>query len=137
MRAMENEIPVRLLKPVPTLLTRRLCGRDASVDLALHRRQPLAARFLFALGMSVVGAIDALARCVAPGFSLSRMFTRALGYRLVTRFLMDETRPLRLPGALLRQVHAAAAGWRHDPRAPHWLNRVEARLAGHGLPAKH
>ncbi|MDT1858045.1 DUF2236 domain-containing protein, partial [Acinetobacter baumannii] len=48
MQAMENEIPLRLLKPFPTLLTRLLCGRDASRDLGLNARQPLLSRLLFA-----------------------------------------------------------------------------------------
>jgi hypothetical protein len=44
MKAMENEIPLRLLKPVPTLLTRLLCKGDATHDLGLDARVPLLAR---------------------------------------------------------------------------------------------
>ncbi len=130
MKTMEDEIPVRLLKPIPTLLTRLLCGRDATRDLGLHARLPLLSRLLFGAGLALVRAIDAVVRQVVPGFSISRMLTRALGYRLVTRFLMDQTRPLRLPDALLGEVHDATAQWSHDPNAPRWLARVEARLAG-------
>ena len=132
MRAMEDEIPLRLFKPFPTLLTRHLCGSDASADLGLNRRQPLSSRLVFTVGLALVRAIDATVRLVVPGFSISRMLTRAFGYRLVTRFLMDQTRPLRLPAALLGQVQDALGQWRHDPRAPRWMNRLEARLAGHG-----
>jgi hypothetical protein len=135
MRAMEDEIPLRLFKPFPTLLTRRLCGRDASADLGLDRRQPLLSRLVFAGGLGLARAIDAVVRLAVPGFSISRMLTRAFGYRLVTRFLMDQTRPLRLPDALLGEVRDALGQWRHDPRAPRWLNRLEARLAGHGAQA--
>ena len=131
MQAMADEIPLRLLKPFPTLLTRHLCGRDASADLGLHGRLPLPSRFLFAAGLVLVRTIDTAARLVVPGFSISRMLTRALGYRLVTRFLMDQTRPLRLPDALLGDVRDALGTWRRDPHAPRWMDRLEARLAGH------
>jgi len=130
LRAMENEIPLRLLKPFPTLLTRLLCGRAASADLGLHWRVPLVSRLLFGAGLALVRTVDAVVRQVVPGFSISRMLTRAFGYRLVTRFLLDQTRPLRLPPALLNQVGEAAGAWRHDARAPRWMNRIEARLAG-------
>ncbi|MGF6272484.1 hypothetical protein ABIB38_000840 [Massilia sp. UYP11] len=135
MGAMEGEIALRLFKPFPTLLTRYLCGRDASADLGLNRRQPLSSRLVFAGGLALVRATDAVVRLAVPGFSISRMLTRAFGYRLVTRFLMDQTRPLRLPDALLGQVRDALGQWRHDPRAPRWLGRLEARLAGHGEAA--
>jgi len=134
MQAMENEIPLRLLKPFPTLLTRLLCGRDASRDLGLNARQPLLSRLLFTGGLAVVRAIDAVARLFVPGFSISRMLTRVFGYRLVTRFLMDQTRPLRLPEALLNEVSDATEQWRLDPQAPRWMNRLEARLAGRRAP---
>lgn len=134
MRAMEEQIPVRLLKPFPTLLTRRLCGRDASVDLGLDGRVSFLSRLLFRAGLGAVRAFDTVVRLFVPGFSITRMLTRAAGYRLVTRFLMDQTRPLRLPDALLGQVDDALDSWRRDPAAPDWLNRVEARLAGRSVP---
>ncbi len=134
MRAMENEIPLRLLKPFPTLLTRLLCGKQASRDLGLDGPQPLASRLLFACGYRLVRAFDAVVRLAVPDFSITRMLTRVAGYRLVTRFLMDQTRPLRLPDALLGQVASVTAAWRHDPRAPRWVNRVEDRLAGRAAP---
>jgi len=131
MRAMENEIPLRLLKPFPTLLTRHLCGKDASRDLGLHAPQPLVSHLLFTGGFALVRGVDAVVRLFVPGFSITRMLTRVAGYRLVTRFLMEQTRPLRLPDALLGQMAAATLSWRHDPRAPRWVQRLEARLAGH------
>ncbi|CAN7384464.1 oxygenase MpaB family protein [Massilia sp. LjRoot122] len=130
MREMENQIPLRVLKPFPTLLTRRLCGKDASADLGLNGRVSLLSRLLFTLGFGAVRGFDSVVRLFVPGFSISRMLTRVAGYRLVTRFLMDQTRPLRLPDALLGQVEDTLGGWQRDPRAPRWLNRVEARLAG-------
>ena len=136
MRAMADQIRLRLIKPFPTLLTRRLCGGAASAALGLDARQPLVSRLVFTGGLALVRALDAVVRQLIPGFSISRMLTRAFGYRLVSRFLMDQTRPLRLPDALLGRVQDALADWRHDPRAPRWLNRLEARLAGHGGKAE-
>ncbi|MCC2957476.1 DUF2236 domain-containing protein [Massilia sp. IC2-477] len=130
MREMENQIPLRILKSFPTLLTRRLCGPQSSRDLGLNGRVSLASRILFRLCFGAVRAFDAVLRLFVPGFSISRMLTRVAGYRLVSRFLMDQTRPLRLPDALLNQVDAAFEDWRSDPDAPRWLNRVEDRLAG-------
>jgi hypothetical protein len=127
-KAIENDIPVAFLKPFPTLLTRLLCGKDATDDLGLTERLPLASRLLFTGGLGAVRAIDWTVRRLVPGFSITRMCTRVLGYRLVTRFLMDETRPLRLPPALLEQIEDATDAWRHDPQAPQWVNRIEARL---------
>ncbi len=135
MKELENEIPLRVLKPFPTLLTRHLCGKDASVDLGLNARVPLVSRLLFALGYGAIRGVDAVVRRLVPGFSITRMLTRAAGYRLVTRFLMDQTRPLRLPSALRGEVAATLACWECDPRAPGWLNRAEARLAGRSAKA--
>lgn len=136
MASIENEIPLRLLKPFPTLLTRLLCGRDATRDLGLTKRQPLISRVLFISGLALIRAFDAVMRRLIKGFSISRMLTRALGYRLVTRFLMDQTRPLRLPDALLGEIKVTTRTWRRDSRAPRWVKRLEARLAGRTKPAR-
>ncbi len=130
MQEMEGEIPLRVLKSFPVLLTRHLCGPAVSSDLGLTQRVALPVRALFAFGMGATRLFDALVRLAVPGFSITRMLTRAFGYRLVTRFLMDQTRPLKLPDALLGQVAAVTADWKHDPQAPRWVNRLEARLAG-------
>lgn len=128
MRAMQAEIPVRALKAFPVLLTRRLCGRETARDLGLDGRVSLLARALFALGMGATRAIDSVARLVCPGFSISRLVTRIFGYRLTVRFLMDQTRPLKLPAALLRQVDGAVRGWDLDPQAPAWMQAIERRM---------
>lgn len=129
MQAMANELPLRVLKPFPILLTRYLCGKQASRDLGLTRRVSLISRALFVLGMGTVRLIDAVVRIAVPGFSISRLLTRVAGYRLTTRFLMDQTRPLKLPDALLGQVDQVMQGWRQDPKAPAFMKRIEARLA--------
>jgi hypothetical protein len=79
-------------------------------------------------------AVDTVARLVWPGFSIARLVTRILGYRLTVRFLMDQTRPLKLPDALLRQVGGALRDWDVDPQAPGWINTIEHRLRPKAAP---
>ena len=129
MQAMANELPLRILKPFPILLTRYLCGKQASRDLGLTKRVSLLSRALFALGLGTVRLIDAVVRIFVPGFSISRLLTRVAGYRLTTRFLMDQTRPLKLPDALLGQVDEAMQCWCEDHKAPAFMKRLEARQA--------
>jgi hypothetical protein len=138
MRAMQAEIPLRFLKPFPVLLTRYLCGGETASDLGLDGRVSLRvsllSRALFALGMGVTRAVDTVARVVRPGFSIARLATRILGYRLTVRFLMDQTRPLKLPDALLRQVAGAVNDWDVDPQAPRWMNSIERRFRPDAAP---
>lgn len=130
MAAMEAEIPLPLLRTFPVQLTRYLCGRNATQALGLKRCTNWRARLLFLSCLGITRAIDVTVRLVIPGFSISRLLTRVLGYRLIAHVLMDQTRPLRLPDALLNQVDTVLNTWQADPAAPRWVNRLEARLAG-------
>ena len=47
--------------------------------------------------MALVGMVDAVGRRFSPDFSLARLVTRVLGYHLLTKLLMDQTRPLNCP----------------------------------------
>jgi hypothetical protein len=132
MQVMRRAIPLRLAKPFPVLLTRRLCGRRSSRDLGLTRRVPLVSRALFAALMAAIRAIDAAVRRFVPQFSISRFVTRLVGYQLLTRLLMDETLPLKLPEHLLRRVNRTMADWGTDRTAPRWLNRLEDRFTAPG-----
>lgn len=132
MQEMENEIPFRLLKPFPVLLTRYLCGTDAAQALGLTARVSWPSRALFAVSMGAVRAVDATVRLVLPQFSIARLLTRIVGYRFTARVLMDQTRPLKLPDALLNQVGHAVNAWQSDPKAPNWMNAVERRMTGRG-----
>ncbi|WP_305823311.1 oxygenase MpaB family protein [Massilia brevitalea] len=128
MGAMQDEIPLRPLKPFPTLLTRYLCGRTNARELGLDGQVSLFSRTLFVLCMGAVRGIDWLVRRVVPGFSISRLVSRVLGYRLTVKLLMDQTRPLKLPEALLNGIAETVQAWHHDPKAPAWMNRIELRL---------
>jgi hypothetical protein len=134
MQTMENAIPLKLFKPFPVLLTRYLCGSKTAAVLGINGPVSWLSQLLFAGLMLLVRGIDILARRVRPGLSISRLVTRAVGYRMIARILMDQTRPLKLPGALLNQVNAALRAWHTDPQAPHWMNKLEARLAGRNPP---
>jgi hypothetical protein len=130
MHAMQVYIPLRVLKPFPVLLTRYLCGNPCQDDLALTGRVSLLSRAIFVLVMGLVRAIDRLGRLFVPGFSLSRMFTRVVGYQLTVKLLLNQTRPLKLPHALLNDVNTVTQAWHDDPAAPAWVNALERYLTG-------
>jgi hypothetical protein len=132
MLAMESAIPLRLLKPFPVLMTRWLCRRRTMRDLGLTDRQPWLSRLLFLLGMGLVRVIDWVARLVVPRFSIARLVGRVLGYHFMTRLLMKQTRPLKLPQPWLSEVKDMMLQWSDDPGAPAWLNAVEDRLTTPG-----
>jgi hypothetical protein len=134
LRVMENEIPIRILKPFPQLLTRYLCGPTASRALGLDGRVSWLARSLFACAMGLTRAVDTLVRLVVPGFSITRLVTRIVGYRFAARVLMDQTRPLKLPSALQGQLQHAMREWHTDPKAPGWINALEARFTAGAAP---
>jgi hypothetical protein len=131
---MQRYIPPRVLKPFPVLLTRHLVGKDSTRDLGLDGHVSLLSRALFVLGFGLVRGIDAVGRLVIPGFSISRLVTRILGYQLTAKLLMDETRPLKLPDTLLNEVGDAVRGWHNDPKAPRWMNALERRFTGRRAP---
>lgn len=132
MRAMETAIAVPVLRRFPVLLTRRLCGAKVARELGIDGRQPWLVRALFWLAMGLVRGVDAVGRLFRPGFSLARCLTRVLGYHLMTRLLLDQTRPLQLPDELLGQMQPLITSWSDDRRAPRWLNALEDRLTTRG-----
>ena len=127
MQAMENSIPVPWLKPFAVLMTQHLCGMRTAGLIGVDQRAPWVSRLLFKVGMGLVRGIDGLLRLVWRRFSIARLITRVLGYHLMVRLLLDQTRPLKLPPRLLDHVNTMLDGWGHDPHAPMWMNRVEDR----------
>lgn len=129
---MSDSIPFKLLKPFPALFTRYLCGSVVADALGISNHHSLVSRILFTILMAATRLIDFIVRLAIPQFSLSRMFSRVIGYHLLTSFLMDQTRPLKLPTHLLTQMHATVATWDDDAKAPGWLNRLEDRFTVRG-----
>lgn len=132
MQTMEQVIPLRVAKPFPVLMTRYLCGGATMQDLGIAQRVSWLSRMLFALLMGAVRAIDWLVRLVLPDFSIARFITRVLGYQFMSKVLMDQTRPLKLPAHLLDGVGRMMESWSEDARAPGWVNALEDRLTTRG-----
>ena len=88
---------------------------------------PWPTRLAFGIGRFLSLSLDRLVRRFRPNFSLSRMLVRVVGYHLLKRFLLDQTRPLGLPEQVLDPMRVTVAAWHDEPRAPAWLNRVEDR----------
>ncbi|WP_298828526.1 oxygenase MpaB family protein [uncultured Piscinibacter sp.] len=124
-RNLAGVIPWTVAKPFPMLLSRRLIGTRASADLGMGGSVSLASRLLFALLLGLARVIDTVGRLFSPDFTISRLVTRVLGYHLLTKLLMDETRPLKLPQGLLEQAQAMMRDWGDDRGAPGWLNTLE------------
>ncbi|MBX3586989.1 MAG: DUF2236 domain-containing protein [Ramlibacter sp.] len=122
---MARSIRLPVLRQIPVPMTQWLIGAGSARDIGIGDAAPLPTRIAFTLGRTVTRAIDATVRLVLPQFSISRMFTRVLGYHLLSRFLLDQTRPLGLPQQVLNPLRDAVAGWHHEPRSPDWLNRLE------------
>ena len=125
---MARSIRVPVLRRLPVPLTRWLVGARTARAIGADQRVGLLTRLTFAGARLGVRIVDGAVRVLLPDFSLTRMFTRVVGYHLLTRFLLDQTRPLALPEALLQPMHATVERWHHDAAAPGWVNRLEDRL---------
>jgi hypothetical protein len=124
MRSMAAVIPSHLAKFFPVLLTRYLCGPATSKNLGLSGPAPWLAYLLFNGGMFLVRAIDWLVRLVFPGFSITRFLARVLGYHLIAKLMMDQTRPLKLRQHVRDGIDAMMAQWGDDPKPPRWMNSL-------------
>ena len=132
MKTLEDVIPWRVVKPFPTLFTRHLCGAVTAKAIGIDGRVSRFSQLLFALLMGTIRVIDAMVRLVFPEFSISRFISRVVGYQFMTKFLMDQTRPLKLPSHLLDRVANMMSAWSDDPKAPKWVNTLEDRLTVKG-----
>ncbi|HSV45955.1 MAG TPA: oxygenase MpaB family protein, partial [Ramlibacter sp.] len=129
---MARSIRLPVLRHLPVPMTCWLIGDETAREIGADVRVGWLARACFAAGRLAVRCFDGVIRLVLPQFSLTRMFTRVIGYHLLTRFLLDQTRPLALPETLLQPMQATVAGWHHDRHAPAWINRLEDRLTTRG-----
>ncbi|CAN5691241.1 hypothetical protein BH11PSE12_BH11PSE12_19900 [soil metagenome] len=132
MTTMEQAIPFRLLKPFPVLLTRYLCGAANARDIGVDGRVSWLSRGVFTLFMLTTRMVDSAVRFVLPEFSLSRLITRVLGYHFMSKILLDQTRPLKLPTHLINSVNNTMESWSQDPKAPRWINNIEDKLTTSG-----
>lgn len=132
MATMARSIRLPVIRSLPVPLTRWLVGRETAREIGVTERVSPLAWATFLVTLAAVRLVDGLVRAVLPRFSLTRMFTRVVGYHLLTRFLLDQTRPLGLPGELLEPMHGTVSGWHHDADAPGWVNRLEDRLTTTG-----
>ncbi len=131
--ALQATMPGRTAKAFPVLITRRLVTRACIKDLRLDDRTSWWSRLVFAAGMALVTMVDAIGRRVAsPKFSISRLITRAVGYQLVCRLLMDETRPLAVPATLRPRIASVIRGWGRDREASPRMNALEDRFTTAG-----
>ncbi len=132
MDCMAAVLPWPVFKPMPALLTRYLLGRRNAGAIGLTAAAPLRSRLLFWGLLLGARLIDSIGQWVVRGFSISRLLGRLIGYRLLTKLLMDQTRPLRLPDTAQRQMALTVAGWGRDPQAPDWINALEDRFTTQG-----
>jgi ER-bound oxygenase mpaB/B'/Rubber oxygenase, catalytic domain len=111
MHCMENEIPVSLLKGIPSLMTCHLCTDNTAALIGVNSRAGFVSRLVFWLLMAITRTVDSIVRWVMPQFSLSRLLTRMVGDRLMEKVLMDQTRPLKLPTHLNAQMQSMIKQW--------------------------
>ena len=122
--AMASSIKLPVVRHFPELMTVRLCGPQAR-EVGVTGQVPFTSRLAFGVTMGVAGVVDRTMRHWSPGFSLSRLVTRIVGYHLLTTVLLDQTRPLTLPDHLLNRVDETMQTWGEDRQAPRWLNAFE------------
>ena len=128
MDTMARAIRLPVVRHLPVPLTRWLIGADTARRIGTNERIGLAAWLLFRVGFALVRVADGIVRLAVPRFSLARMFTRVIGYHLLKRLLLDQTRRLGLPQELLQPLHDTVGAWHEDAKAPRWVNRLEDRL---------
>ena len=132
MQTMATAIKLPVIRRIPVPLTQWLMGAKAAQVIGVSGQVSWLTRLVFMLGLGLIRGIDAVMRLVSPKFSISRLLTRIMGYHLLTRFLLDQTRPLHLPTHLVVAMHDTVTQWSNDPHAAPWLNRLEDRFTTQG-----
>lgn len=132
MQAMQGVFPRGAAREFPVLFTRHLLEPASAADLALDGQVPWTAKAWFATLMALARGVDALVRVVFPQFSISRLVTRAVGYRLTCRLLMDQTRELAVPTSLRPGIRSLVASWGTDRDASPRMNALEDRFTTEG-----
>ena len=130
--AMRRSIGVPVVRSLPVPLIERLIGKADARRIGVGAQAGRASRILLGAVLALTHFVDGVVRSFVPRFSITRMFTRVIGYHMLTRFLLEQTRPLALPEQLLNQMHEAVGQWHHDAQAPGWINRLEDHLTTTG-----
>jgi hypothetical protein len=100
-------------------------GTQTAKDIGLEQPASFSTRALFALLKTAAMGLDSIGRLFSRRFSISRLITRVLGYHLLSKLLLSQTRPLALPDRVLDDLHQTISLWANDPKAAEWLNRLE------------
>ena len=100
--------------------------------LGLDARVSRTARACFLLLVATVRVVDAVARLAFRDFSIARLLTRVIGYRLTCALLMSQTRELAVPSRLRPEVRRLIAQWGEDPKASSRMNAIEDRFTTEG-----
>lgn len=132
MQALSDSIKLPWIRHFPVPMARWLVGARTSDAVGIDEKLSWGANVAFHATMGSARMVDHLVRMWVPGFSLSRLLVRIVGYHLLTRFLLSQTRPLSLPEVVLHPLQESIAGWHADPQAPTWLNQLEDRFTTQG-----
>lgn len=127
-QAMAKSIALPVVRNLPVPMTQWLVGKQTAAEIGLAQHASWPTRSVFLVLRVLIICIDAIAQLFSSKFSVSRMITRIMGYHLLTKLLMSQTRPLALPDMVLEDLHQTVAYWRNDPKAHPWLKKLEYRL---------
>lgn len=132
MDAMKDVVPDGPFKSFPVLLTRHLVGPESAKELGLDEKVGWFSTALFAMLMATARVLDTVVHAVFPEFSVSRLITRAVGYRMMCGLLMSQTRDLSVPSSLRPGIKDLIAAWGRDKHASPLMNALEDRLTTTG-----
>ena len=132
MNAMARSLELPVIRHLPVPMTQWLVGPQTAAEIGLGQRASWRVRCLFFILRNLVSIIDGIGRLISKKFSISRVITRIMGYHLLTRLLLSQTRPLALPDQVLGDLHQTIAQWGDDPKALDWINRWEDQWTRQG-----
>lgn len=125
MAPIEKSIPIPKLKPFARLITEFLTSAETVEGLGIHSQVKSKHRTFFNFTMKSALRADRLAPKLKADLSLVRFTIRVAGYQLLSKVLIDPTKPLDLPDQQVAQVRKMLGDWSTDPKAPKWLNKIE------------
>ena len=110
---MSAALPGWITSSFPQLMTQHLCGPVTSQDLGLRSRAPWLVETAFRALLATVQGLAGL----WPGSSSMNSPLHKLGRSVMAKLLLDQTKPLQLPGTLQDRVKNVLDHWdRHMKR---------------------